>query len=57
VAKVLARVDLTFGKSELYIDKMVVHEAGGDTTTLQYLNIDLNKSIDKKTWEMPPDER
>jgi outer membrane lipoprotein-sorting protein len=57
VAKVLKRVDLTFGKSELYIDKMVVHEASGDTTTLQYLNAELNKPIDEKTWEMPPHER
>jgi outer membrane lipoprotein-sorting protein len=57
VAKVVGRVDLTFGKSELYIDKMVVHEAGGDTTTLQYLNTDLNKPIDAKIWEMPPHDR
>jgi hypothetical protein len=54
VAKVVGRVDLTFGKSELYIDKMVVHEVGGDTTTLQYLNTELNKPIDAKIWEMPP---
>jgi hypothetical protein len=27
---------------------------GGDTTTLQYLNTELNKPIDAKIWEMPP---
>ncbi len=57
VAKVVGAVELTFGKNEMYIDKMVVHEAGGDTTTVQYSNTELNKPIDKETWEMPPHER
>jgi outer membrane lipoprotein carrier protein len=57
VAKVLKRVDLTFGKDDLYIDKMVVQEAGGDLTTLQFNNTKLNQPIPKETWEIPPHER
>jgi outer membrane lipoprotein-sorting protein len=57
VAKVVGSVELKFGANELYIDKMVVHEAGGDTTTVQYSNTELNKPIEKGTWEMPPHER
>jgi outer membrane lipoprotein carrier protein len=57
VAKVLKRVDLSFGQDDLYIDKMVVQEAGGDLTTLQFNNTRLNQPIPKETWEIPPHER
>jgi outer membrane lipoprotein carrier protein len=57
VAKVLQRVDLTFGQDDLYIDKMVVQEAGGDLTVLQFNNTKLNQPIPKETWEIPPHER
>jgi len=57
VAKVLKQVDLTFGKSEQSIDKMVVSEASGDVTTLQFNSSRINQPIPKATWEIPPHER
>jgi outer membrane lipoprotein carrier protein len=57
VAKALKRVDLTFGKSERYIDEMVISEASGDATTLQFNNTQINQPIPKETWEIPPHER
>ncbi len=57
VAKALKQVDLTFGKSEQYIDQMVVTEASGDVTTLQFNHSQVNQPIPKETWEIPPHER
>lgn len=57
VAKVMKQIDLTFGKSELYIEKMVITEASGDVTTLQFNGTLINQPIPKETWEIPPHER
>ncbi len=54
VAKVIKQIDLTFGKSEQYIDKMVVTEASGDVTTLQFKDTKINQPIPKETWAIPP---
>jgi outer membrane lipoprotein-sorting protein len=57
VAKMLKQVDVTFSSDERYIDGMVVQEAGGDTTTLNFLNARVNQPVENATWEMPPHER
>lgn len=57
LSKVIKQVDLTFGKGESYIDKMVIRESSGDVTNLQFKNIQLNQPIPKETWEIPPHER
>jgi outer membrane lipoprotein carrier protein len=57
VAKALKQVDLTFGKSEQAIEKMVVTESSGDVTTLQFNSTKVNQPIPKETWEIPPHER
>jgi len=57
LSKVIKQVDLTFGKGESYIDKMVIRESSGDVTNLQFKNIQLNQPIPKEIWEIPPHER
>lgn len=57
VTKLLSGVDLTFNTEETYIDTMVVREAGGDTTTIRFVNSRVNQPIKRETWEMPPNER
>jgi outer membrane lipoprotein carrier protein len=57
MSKVIKQIDLTFGKSEMYVDRMVIRESGGDVTTLQFLNTQLNQPIPKEIWEIPPHER
>jgi len=54
VTKILKRIDLTFDAPETYIDTMVVREAGGDTTTIKFINVHVNQPINDETWEMPP---
>jgi outer membrane lipoprotein carrier protein len=57
VASVLEHVDLIFGVENKYLDRMIIREAGGDVTTLNYLNTKINQPIDKSTWEIPPHGR
>lgn len=57
VSKVLKHVDLRFGKDDLYIDQMIVREAGGDITTLNFIDTNINKPVKAETWEIPPHDR
>jgi outer membrane lipoprotein-sorting protein len=54
VSKLVKNIEVTFGNDELQIDKMIVNETSGDSTTLNYSNVRLNQPIDNKTWEIPP---
>ena len=54
VGKILTSIDVTFGKDDLNIDSMVVHEASGDMTILNFIDPQLNQPISKQIWEMPP---
>ena len=56
VAKLLKDVEVTFSSDERYISKMVVREAGGDTTTLSFSHTRVNEPVAAQTWEMPPHE-
>jgi len=57
MAKIVQGVDLTFGSEESYISTLVVHEAGGDTTNIRFLNTQLNQPIKDEAWEIPPRAR
>jgi outer membrane lipoprotein-sorting protein len=57
VAKLIARIDLTFSPDEDYIDTMVITETGGDVTTLKFTGARINQPISDQIWEMPPHER
>jgi outer membrane lipoprotein-sorting protein len=57
IAKVLKHIDVRFGQDNKYIDRMVVHEAGGDTTTLEFIDTKINEPVKKEVWEMPPHDR
>jgi outer membrane lipoprotein-sorting protein len=56
-AKIMRQIQLTFASDERYIDKMVVTEAGGDTTALEFIGTQLNQPIKNEIWRMPPNER
>jgi outer membrane lipoprotein-sorting protein len=56
VAKVLKQIDITFAENEQYIARMVVNEAGGDLTTLQFVQTRVNQPIKDEVWRMPPNE-
>jgi outer membrane lipoprotein carrier protein len=56
VAKVMQQIILTFAPDERYIQKMVISEAGGDTTTLEFVHTQLNQPIKDEIWRMPPNE-
>jgi outer membrane lipoprotein-sorting protein len=57
VAKLLKQVEVTFSPDENYVEAMVVREAGGDTTTLNFMNTRVNQPVQNETWEMPPQDR
>lgn len=57
VSKVLQHVDVGFGDGDAYINKMVVREASGSVTTLDFLDPKLNEAIPPTTWEIPPHDR
>jgi len=57
VAKVMQQIVLTFAPDERYIAKMVISEAGGDTTTLEFVRTQLNQPVKDDIWRMPPNER
>lgn len=57
VASVLSHVDLIFSGDGKYLDKMIIREAGGDVTTLNYIDTRINQPIAKETWEIPPHGR
>lgn len=54
VSKLVKNIEVTFGKDEMQIDRMVVNETSGDSTTLNYSNVRLNQPIKSETWEIPP---
>jgi outer membrane lipoprotein carrier protein len=54
VAKMVKNIEITFGNDATQVDKMVINEATGDSTTLTYSNTQLNQPIPDKTWEIPP---
>ncbi|MGD0463268.1 MAG: outer membrane lipoprotein carrier protein LolA [Tepidisphaeraceae bacterium] len=57
VAKFMQRIVLTFAADQRYIEKMVVSETGGDTTTLEFVHTQLNQPVKDDIWRMPPNER
>jgi len=57
VTKILKRIDLIFNPEETYIDTMIIREAGGDTTSIKFINVRVNQPIDTQIWEMPPHEQ
>jgi outer membrane lipoprotein carrier protein len=54
VAKMVKNIEITFGNDETEVDKMVINESTGDTTTLTYSNTRLNQPIPDQIWEIPP---
>jgi outer membrane lipoprotein-sorting protein len=54
VSKLVKNIEITFNKNQLQIDKMVVNETSGDSTTLEYSDTRLNDPIQPGTWEIPP---
>jgi len=54
VAKMVKNIEITFGNDETQVDKMVINETTGDSTTLNYSNTRLNQPIPDKVWEIPP---
>jgi outer membrane lipoprotein carrier protein len=56
-AKFMRQIELTFAPDERYIEKMVLTESGGDTTTLEFTGTQLNQPIKDEIWRMPPNER
>jgi outer membrane lipoprotein carrier protein len=54
VSKLVKNIEITFNKDQLQIDKMVVNETTGDSTTLEYSDTKLNDPIPPSTWEIPP---
>ena len=57
VGKVLQHVNVGFGQGDAYINRMVVREASGGVTTLDFLAPTLNEPIPPRTWEIPPRDR
>jgi len=57
VAGMLTRIDLTFQEDTHYVDSMSVEESSGDTTSVQFVNAQVNQPIADETWEMPPHEK
>ena len=57
VTKLINRIDLTFNADETYIDTMNISEAGGDLTSIHFINTRVNEPVKAGTWEMPPNER
>jgi outer membrane lipoprotein carrier protein len=54
VAKMVKNIEITFGNNDTQVDKMVINETSGDSTTLSYSNTVLNQPIPDKAWEIPP---
>lgn len=52
----LKRVELTFGKSRQYIQKLVAFEPGGDVTTIEFTDTRINEPVKDSVWDMPPHE-
>jgi outer membrane lipoprotein carrier protein len=57
VAKVLKQIVVTFAPDDRNIETMVVTEAGGSVTTINYINVKLNEPVKAETWEIPPHDR
>jgi outer membrane lipoprotein-sorting protein len=57
VGRMMGGVEVTFAADGKYIEKMLVREAGGDVTTLQFLSPKVNEPVSKDTWEIPPNGR
>jgi len=57
VAKMIARIGISFEPDERYIDTMSIDESGGDSTVVHFINTKINQPIGEETWEMPPHER
>jgi outer membrane lipoprotein-sorting protein len=56
VAKFMQQIVLTFAADQRFIEKMVVTETGGDTTTLEFVHTQLNQPVKDDIWRMPPNE-
>jgi len=56
VTKLIKRIDITFNAEETYIDTMVISEAGGDLTSIRFVNAQVNQRVKPENWEMPPHE-
>jgi outer membrane lipoprotein carrier protein len=54
VSKLVKNIEITFNKDQMQIDKMVVNETTGDSTTLEYSDTKLNAPIPASMWEIPP---
>ena len=54
--KFLVSVTMTFNEDELYIRDLLIHEQGGDVTTLEFINTRLNQPIKPDVWDIPPHE-
>jgi outer membrane lipoprotein-sorting protein len=57
VSKLIKRIDLKFNPEETYIDTLVIREAGGDVTSIHFINSRVDQPIAAGAWEMPPNER
>ena len=54
MVQMLKRVVVTFQADHLYLASLVIEEGGGDTTTIHFNNIQINKAVPDSTWEIPP---
>jgi outer membrane lipoprotein carrier protein len=54
MAQMIKRVEVTFQADHLYLASLVIQEGGGDTTTIRFDNIQINKPVPDRAWEIPP---
>ena len=52
--KIIKRVRVVFREDERYIEKLTVHEGGGDTAVISFSDTRLNEPIDARAWEVRP---
>ncbi len=54
LSKLVKNIEVTFNADQTQLDKMVVNETSGDSTSLEYFDARLNAGIQPSTWEIPP---
>lgn len=57
MADMVERIQMTMSKDRRSIDNIVIEEKGDDTTTIRFLNTQLNQAIRQDVWEIPPHGR
>jgi len=57
VQEMVKQVQITMSRDRLSIERIVIEEHGGDSTTIRFLNIRLNQPIRNEAWDIPPHGR